>query len=85
MQTQTLCWDCAKACGGCSWSANGKPVKGWLAMGRMIRDVHGAYTWQSYMVISCPKFKRDAWSGGQRRLREGPPRRRQRRIILREG
>ena len=32
-----ICFDCKKACGGCSWSKNFTPVKGWLANKTKIR------------------------------------------------
>jgi len=45
----TICWKCIKAYGGCKWSDNLKPVKGW--------NVKKTST--SYIVLSCPEFKPD--------------------------
>jgi len=53
----TLCWDCGNACGGCSWSQELKPVKGWNAK----------KSGDSFTVKQCPKFVRNAWNGGQYR------------------
>lgn len=59
---QTLCWDCANACGRCNWSQRFEPVDGWAA----------AYNekYDSYCVTDCPEFERDALNGGLRRLPE---------------
>jgi hypothetical protein len=60
----TLCWDCYNAgCGGCEWSKNLTPVKGWEAV-----KTHSEYGGDGYLVINCPKFIRDAENGGQVRL-----------------
>ena len=60
----TLCWDCARACGGCEWSraVDPEPVPGWTAR----PTVNGNGT-ESYLVEDCPLFERDAWDGGTRR------------------
>ena len=51
----TLCWSCANACGGCSWSAELTPVPGWVA--------EETYIWagsvDSYHVTECPEYKPD--------------------------
>lgn len=53
------CWDCAKACGGCTWSEKLEPVPGWVAKkrvryhkanGQMLEDV-------SYAIKYCPEFE----------------------------
>lgn len=60
----TLCWDCKNACGGCNWSKNLAPVKGWeVKIARSKCQV-------SYLVVRCPEFKRDAIGGGIKRYRE---------------
>lgn len=56
-QCSTLCWDCSRALGGCSWSLRFEPVEGWIAEATQIRNNTGYYT-KSYRVISCPLFKR---------------------------
>lgn len=51
----TICWECANACGGCSWSRKkAKPVPGWDAIRH---DLYGGI--ESYIVISCPEFAPD--------------------------
>ena len=58
----TLCWDCRKATGGCSWSDELKPVKGskgWL--------VH-KQTYKTVQIVECPEFERDAYKGGMIRI-----------------
>lgn len=47
--TETLCTDCGKACGWCSWSKEGEPVKGWTA----------EKTRKGYSVKECPEFVSD--------------------------
>ena len=68
---QTLCWDCANALGGCSWSEypTQTPVEGWEAERRDIHNKQGEDI-ESYIVIKCPQFIRDAWQGGAVRNRE---------------
>ena len=55
--TDSLCWDCGRALGGCSWSKRFKPVKGWEAEKTVIQDVRGDC--ESYHVISCPRYRPD--------------------------
>ncbi len=59
---QTLCWDCQKACGGCSWSDEYIPVDGWIAIYHPIKADHmGAdVVLDSYFVRRCPQFVRDS-------------------------
>lgn len=53
--TDTICWKCANACGGCEWSKKrAKPVAGWEAIRRDLYD--GI---ESYIVLSCPEFEPD--------------------------
>ena len=64
-----ICFDCARACGGCSWSAvdpeTGKvrfePVPGWTATPISInsRDRRGVHQTQSYHITACPLFVDD--------------------------
>lgn len=58
----TLCWDCARYCGGCSWTAVGAdgavqfvPVSGWTARTCQWRGINGIET--SYEVLACPLFE----------------------------
>ena len=56
----TLCWTCARACGGCSWSRkpDPSPVEGWEAVSHSILGHWGGDKhWMiSYRVISCPGY-----------------------------
>lgn len=57
---QTLCWGCAKATGGCSWSdhCEHSPVPGWEAEPTKLRINNGEFS-DSYIVKSCPQFEPD--------------------------
>lgn len=50
----TICWKCGKTSGGCSWSRNFVPVKGWDAKEKAVRGIGLSYT-----VKSCPEFEED--------------------------
>lgn len=56
-----LCWDCKKACGGCSWSKNFEPVPGWIAEERVLyhRGNGEKIRTSSYHIRYCPEFERD--------------------------
>ena len=56
----TLCWKCAKACGGgCSWSKSFTPVEGWEAV--QTKNKTGAGDDEpSYLVLQCPEFVPDS-------------------------
>ena len=60
----TLCWDCANATGGCLWSDVLIPVKGWTAYPTPKKENK-----DSYLVVKCPEFIRDATGGGLHRYR----------------
>ena len=60
----TLCWKCAKACGGCSWSdTTFTPVEGWTAIKTTLNgadaDSRKVRNIGSYLVIECPQYKDD--------------------------
>ena len=58
-EEKTLCWQCQKACGKCSWS-NGTftPVENWEAIPTEIKNkVKGNIS--SFLVKSCPEFVSD--------------------------
>ena len=67
---RTICWDCEKACGDCSWTDYNeqKPVKGWTAIRNDLKHKDGTGV-ESYLVTDCPEFVRDAYNGGQQRIR----------------
>lgn len=52
---QTLCWNCTKATGGCSWSKYLLPVDGWEAEETFISNDRV----KSFKVNKCPCFKSD--------------------------
>ena len=51
----TLCWDCQRACGGCSWSQSFTPVDGWEAQPTKIKCGRRGFI-SSYLVTACPLF-----------------------------
>lgn len=61
-ESNTLCWSCQNACGGCSWSKKLKPVRGWKADKLKIKHHNDkdkpVYT-DSYFVRECPKYIMD--------------------------
>lgn len=59
----TQCWDCAKATGGCSWSQEYVPVEGWEAIPTRKK------TFDSFLILDCPEFERDAILGGLKRVK----------------
>lgn len=54
----TICWRCANACGGCSWSATFQPVEGWHAIKTQIEANRTAACRDSFRVMVCPQFKK---------------------------
>lgn len=57
-----LCWTCARACGGCSWSADFTPVKGWTAKKVTMYVDRGEYEThrtETYKITACPLYKDD--------------------------
>lgn len=71
---RSICWDCSRACGGCSWSRSFRPVKGWDAVPTKIashsHNGDGEFLRSSYAVISCPLFDRDAIQYGMKWLKK---------------
>lgn len=59
-EKKTICWTCANACGGCSWSDHWKhrPVPGWKAEKALLRVNRGEMV-ESYSVIECPEYRPD--------------------------
>lgn len=67
---RTICWNCSKACGGCDWSGcDHMPITGWKAEKTQIKlhcessRKNIIYT-DSYVVLECPLFDRDATEYG---------------------
>lgn len=59
-----LCWDCNKACGGCSWSRDFTPVHGWKAEPTKIISYTSSgvgkkrrFYVDSFAVYECPEFE----------------------------
>lgn len=56
----TLCWCCNNAYGGCSWSRNGTPVRGWAAAASFLpRKKNDPEPIGSFAVLRCPEFVPD--------------------------
>ena len=67
----TLCWDCANATSfDCPWVDRGEPVPGWWAKPTKLARKLGAL--ESYLVLRCPMFERDAENGGQKKWEPKP-------------
>ena len=70
-QRHTICWSCAKAVGGCSWSQSFIPIHRWCAIKTKLksRNKDGEPIEHcSYIVIDCPEFVADATHEGLKRL-----------------
>lgn len=52
---EQLCFNCSKACGGCSWSRSFKPVEGWKAKFRKSSSCKDS----TYAIEECPEFEYD--------------------------
>lgn len=55
----TLCWDCEKACGRCSWSKSFTPVEGWVAKPTKVKGDSQCRNQliDSFDVHECPEFE----------------------------
>jgi hypothetical protein len=70
MKNQTICWDCSRATGGCSWVDHFVPVAGWQAVPKKMKLHNGIGERKetgSYVVSECPDFIRDAYNFGLKR------------------
>lgn len=54
--SNTLCWQCKRAYGDCSWSESFVPVKGWNAEPTIIKGNKKEPEIYSYNVKKCPLF-----------------------------
>ena len=78
MAAEQLCWSCAKACGGCSWSAYGvqKPVKYCRYKDYEIeyaRKHNGQLCFHKEtrrFIVSCPEYVEDERSRKEREAKE---------------
>ena len=52
----SICAECEKSCGLCTWSSKLKPVKGWTAT-KVKRRNHDGQMLTGYCVIACPLFE----------------------------
>ena len=52
--TDTLCWQCKKSGGLCSWSHDATPVKGWTAIQTYRNGINDDC---GYTVVKCPEFE----------------------------
>lgn len=70
-----LCWDCVKACGGCSWSGidpkthkpRFEPIPGWDAKPKTV-EIYGGKgkphrVITSYAIRYCPEFVQEERHG----------------------
>ena len=69
--TPSLCWDCKRACCGCSWSQSFTPIRGWVATPTKLklhneRGVKTPKFTTTYVVHECPQFERDATGFGMK-------------------
>lgn len=55
LKRDTICWDCKKSGGLCSWSSNLTPVEGWEIKETWIKFPEKIVP--SYCVLRCPEFK----------------------------
>lgn len=53
-KSDQLCWDCAKRTGGCSWSRNFTPVKGWMAT--PVHKIDAGREANTYSITACPNL-----------------------------
>ncbi len=67
IQSFTLCWNCKKATGGCSWADKLKPVKGWTAE-KYAPTKSKPYV--TYTIHDCPEFEMDSYQSGTKRLKK---------------
>ena len=62
------CYYCKKACGGCQWSKNFKPVKGWKAIPTVKKYTSHTISkdgkknqvvkhYNSYKILYCPEYE----------------------------
>ena len=61
-EPETLCWNCAKALGGCSWSAGEfQPVDGWMALPTCQLELtpQGLQVIESFFIYGCPEYQPD--------------------------
>lgn len=58
---ETICWNCKKSSGKCSWSADFTPVDGWDAAPTIIGEDYAPV--DSFLVKSCPQFEKNARKG----------------------
>lgn len=55
-QSNTICWDCEKNGGSCSWSHDLTPVKGWKA--EKDYTLFCGKRDNSYTVLECPEYEK---------------------------
>lgn len=52
---ETLCWNCKKTCGGCSWTRSFAPVENWKAIRTKLKIQDERI--DSFVVLECPEFE----------------------------
>lgn len=69
MLSTSICWNCERCYGRCSWSREFKPVKGWKATATTVINVIGTGKYRkgkptpSYHVQECPLFEKSPCDG----------------------
>lgn len=56
---QSICWDCQKAYGGCSWSKRFEPVEGWTAKKSYLSNGKKRKITDTFAISDCPEFVQD--------------------------
>lgn len=51
-RANTCCAQCKNACGGCSWSKDFSPIKGWKT-----RRTKNSYSSDGLKILYCPEFE----------------------------
>jgi hypothetical protein len=63
VKKSNICFDCDRACGGCSWSRNFEPVPGWTATKTTLKigcTGKEKPRWvDTYSITACPLFTPD--------------------------
>lgn len=62
-KSDSICWNCKRNCGGCSWSRDFKPVTDWTATKKTYRVIsnkrYPPIIYDSYTVTNCPYYIQD--------------------------
>lgn len=59
MKESSICWNCKKCYGGCSWSKDFIPVENWEADFLTLSKGSAYQALETYIVKKCPEFESD--------------------------